>query len=239
MARYAFDDLRLRNGVILAKEETYAKGIQKIFADEFQRKGGRIVETIEFPDNTSDFAALADRAATLKPDFVYVAAYAGEGSRAIQELRNHQFTGLILTTSSFAAARRSPRRRCAELVISPSSPETGATCPQGAAFVKAFRSATVSPDLYAAHGFDALNVVFGLPPGRHLDLFLERDARCARCQRRGTPVRRGGRCRSSRTSTSCAAARRDIEKAQEQILKAREEMKRLQDELDRLRQGGS
>jgi branched-chain amino acid transport system substrate-binding protein len=52
MARYAYDNLRLRDGVVFAKEETYAKGIQKVFSDEFQRHSGRILETIEFPPNT-------------------------------------------------------------------------------------------------------------------------------------------------------------------------------------------
>ncbi len=249
MARYAYDDLRLRNGVILAKEETYAKGIQKVFADEFQRKGGRIVETVEFPNNTSDFSALADRAATLKPDFVYVAAYAGEGSRLIQDLRHHQYTGLILTTSSFAAAEAiSKAGAAAELVyFTQSSFETeGDLTPHGAAFVKSFKERYGSvPDLYAAHGFDALNVIFeAYRQGGTSAISFWKGMRGVRELAGVTGVlqfdEKGDVQKFPHVYVVRGGKAVDIEmERQEQIVKAREEMKRLQTELDRLRQGGS
>jgi branched-chain amino acid transport system substrate-binding protein len=164
MARYAYDNLRLRTGVILAKQETYAKGIQKVFADEFQRKGGKILETVEYPANTTDFLALADRVATLKPDFAYVAAYAEDISRIIRDLRQQQFGGIILTTSSFAAAATITETGAAaegtyftQTAFQPLSSNLPANV---AAFVNAFRDKYhEDPDLYAAHGYDALNVL--------------------------------------------------------------------------------
>jgi len=164
MARYAVDNVRLRTGVVLAKEETYAKGIQKVFADEFQRKGGKILETIEFPENTSDFAALADRVVTLKPDFVYVAAYAREISQIIRELRKQQYGGIILTTSSFAAAATIAETGAAaegayftQTVFQTEGPKVPQRVQE---FVRAFRERYhEDPDLYAAHGYDALNVM--------------------------------------------------------------------------------
>ena len=69
MARYAVDKLRLRTGVVIAKQETYAKGVQQVFAEEFQAKGGSILESIEFPAGTAEFGAFAERVAVLKPDF--------------------------------------------------------------------------------------------------------------------------------------------------------------------------
>jgi branched-chain amino acid transport system substrate-binding protein len=249
MARYAYDDLRLRNGVILAKEETYAKGIQKIFADEFQRKGGKIVETIEFPANTSDFAALADRAATLKPDFVYVAAYAAEASSAIRDLRGHQFTGLILSTSSLAAAETiSKIGASAELVyFTQTSFDTeGDLTPPVAAFVKAFREKYgVAPDLYAAHGFDSLNVIYeAYRQGGTSALSFWKGMRGVRELAGVTGTLQFDEKGDVQKFPHVYVVRNgravDIEKErQEQIQKAREEMKRLQDELDRLRQGGS
>lgn len=163
MARYAVDNLRLRTGVVLAKTEPYAKGIQKVFADEFQRKGGKILETIEFPQNTSDFAALADRVVTLKPDFVYIAAYAQEISAIIKDLRADQFGGLILTTSSFAAAETIAQTGPAAegAYFTQTVFQTEGKLPDNVkAFVDAFKQRYgAAPDLYAAQGFDALNTL--------------------------------------------------------------------------------
>lgn len=163
MARYAYDNLRLTTAVILAKQETYAKGIQQVFADEFQRKGGKILEVIEFPPNTVDFAALADRALTLRPESVYVAAYAEEILRMVSELRAHKFPGMILTTSSFAAASTIANTGAAAegvLFTQASFEVEGELAPQVKSFVTAYRAKYRSdPDIYAAHGFDAYNIV--------------------------------------------------------------------------------
>lgn len=163
MARYAYDNLRLRVGVVLAKEETFAKGIQKVFTDEFQRKGGRIEETVEYPEGTADFAALCDRVVTLKPDFAFLAAYADDLSKMIQHLRRQKFPGIILTTSSFAAAETIAKT--GESAEGTYYAQTrfdveGQLAPPVASFVKAYRARYRSdPDLYAAHGYDTLNIL--------------------------------------------------------------------------------
>lgn len=163
MARYAYDTLRLNKVVVIAKEEPYAKGIQKVFSDEFRRKGGQVVELIEFPPFTRDFAALADRATGLKPDGVYLAGYAEEISRLIRELRAHQYSGLILTTSAVAAGSTlADLGKDAEgiLFTQISFQVEGNVSPQVKEFVSEFRKRyDQDPDLYAAHGYDAFNVL--------------------------------------------------------------------------------
>lgn len=164
MARYAYDRLNQRTGVILSKEETYAKGIQQVFTDEFQRKGGKILEIVDFPPGTRDFAALADRAVTLKPDFVYVAAYAEEASRLIAQLAAHQFSGHVLTTSSIAASETLQRMGAAAEGIfftQTSFDPGGAKAPeQVQRFVTAYKAKYgQDPDIYAAHGYDAFMIL--------------------------------------------------------------------------------
>lgn len=249
MARYAYDNLRLRNGVILAKEETYAKGIQKIFAEEFAKQRGKIVETIDYPENTGDFAALADRAATLKPDFVYVAAYAEEESRIIQELRRHQFTGIILTTSSFAAAETIAKTgEAAELVYftQTSFDTTGDVPPHVRSFVETYQKKYgILPDLYAAHGYDALRVVYeAYRQGGTSALSFWKGMRGVREMPGVTGIlqfdEKGDVQKYPHVYVVKGGRAVNIEKErQEQIRKAREEMRRLQEELDKLRQGGS
>jgi branched-chain amino acid transport system substrate-binding protein len=249
MARYAYDDLRLRRGVILAKEETYAKGIQKVFAEEFRRKGGTIVETIEFPPNTSDFAALAERAAGLEPDFVYVAAYAKEASAAIRDLRARAFHGLILSTSSLAAAEAIAETGPAaeQVYFTQTSFDTeGELAPQVEAFVRKFEERyRAAPDLYAAHGYDALQVIYeAWRQGGTSPLSFGKGLRAVREMAGVTGTlqfdEKGDVKKFPHVYVVRDGRALDIGKErQEQIQKAREEMKRLQDELDRLRQGGS
>ncbi|KAB2966466.1 MAG: ABC transporter substrate-binding protein [Thermoanaerobaculia bacterium] len=164
MARYAFENLNLRTGVILAKQETYAKGIQQVFTEEFQRKGGKILEVIEFPASGGELGALTERAAMLKPDFVYLAAYAEEVSSMIRDLRARQYPGIILTTSSIAAATTIAKTgEAAEgaYFTQTSFDIEGAKTPDNVkAFVEAFRARyREAPDLYAAHGYDAVRVL--------------------------------------------------------------------------------
>ena len=76
MANFAAGDQELASVVILAKEETWATGVQNIFAEEFARMGGEVLEVLEFPEDTFDFSGLVARVNTLRPAAVYVAAYA-------------------------------------------------------------------------------------------------------------------------------------------------------------------
>ena len=52
--------------MILAKEEDYAKGVQAVFAGEFERQGGTVLDMIEFPAN-ADASGLVERVMTLDP----------------------------------------------------------------------------------------------------------------------------------------------------------------------------
>ncbi|HLF56533.1 MAG TPA: penicillin-binding protein activator [Thermoanaerobaculia bacterium] len=250
MARYAYDNLRLRAGVILAKEETYAMGIQKIFGDEFQRKGGRILETIEYPANTAEFAALADRAVTLKPDFAYVAAYAAEISQMIQDLRAQGFAGLILTTSSFAAAetiqRTGAAAESAYFTQATFETEGKKITPEVQVFVEAFRTRFgTAPDLYAAHGYDAFNVlVEAYRQGGTTALSFWKGMRNIRELRGVTGVlqfdEKGDVTKFPHVYIVTQGKPVDVEeRRQEEILRARQEIERIQREMERLRNSGS
>lgn len=163
MAKYAFDTLKVKTAVILAKQETYAKGIQQVFDEEFKKKGGQVLELIEFPANTTDFLALVDRVATLKPDAAYVAAYANELAMIIPQLRSEGFAGYILTTSSFATADGIQKTGPAAegVLFTQSAFDLDEKSPDQ---VKSFAAAYsakygTAPDLYAAHGYDAMMVL--------------------------------------------------------------------------------
>ena len=61
MGNFATQKLGAEKVVILAKEDPYAKGIQQVFRNEFERYGGQVLDLIEFPSISSDLSGLVER----------------------------------------------------------------------------------------------------------------------------------------------------------------------------------
>ena len=161
MASFAFGKLGIKSAVILAKEEDYAKGIQVVFANEFERQGGEVLDLIEFPAN-ADASGLVERVMTLDPESVYIAAYAPDIATLLSALRAKGYEKYIFTTSAFASpAVIEQQGEAAEgvfltqTVFEPDSEEEKIQ-----RFVNTYREAHgIQPDLYAAHGYDAMMVL--------------------------------------------------------------------------------
>jgi len=161
MASFAFGKLGIKSAVILAKEEEYAKGIQVVFANEFERQGGEVLDLIEFPA-TSDVSGLVERVMTLAPEAVYIAAYAPDIARLLTALRGQGYEKYIFTTSAFAAPAVIEQQGenaegvfLTQTVFEPDSEEEKIQN-----FVTTYRETYgIPPDLYAAHGYDAMMVL--------------------------------------------------------------------------------
>ena len=67
MGHFATQTLNVDQVVIAASQSPYAKGIQQVFRQEFERNGGKVLDVIEYPRNTSDLGGVLDRIMTLKP----------------------------------------------------------------------------------------------------------------------------------------------------------------------------
>ncbi len=162
MGNFATQKLKAEKVVILAKEDAYAKGIQEVFKTEFERYGGEVLDLIEFPSLGSDLSGLVERVMTLRPDAVYLAAYAPDLAQMIKYLRDQGFKGTIFTTSAFAAP---------EIIAQVGRPAEGVFLTQAVfdidsedptirKFVDAYRAKyDLEPDLYAAHGYDSVLVL--------------------------------------------------------------------------------
>ena len=161
MGHFATETLRVETVVIAAAESQYAKGIQQVFAQEVARNGGEVVEVIEYPRNTDDLGGVVDRIMTLAPDAVYLADYADGLVILIQALENRGYDGHVLTTSSIATPEvveqiGSPAE---DVMFTQSNYEVTSEAPQIQEFVEAYEGEYQrTPDLYAAHGYDAMRI---------------------------------------------------------------------------------
>jgi branched-chain amino acid transport system substrate-binding protein len=162
MGNFASQKLQADNVVIIAKVDTYAKGIVEVFKAEFERNGGEVLDIIEYPPGAADFSGLVERVSALEPKGAYVAAYAEDIGRIISELRTQGYAGRILTTSAFAApvAIEQIGDHAEGVFLTQAGFDVGSEDPKVAAFVEAFRAKFgLSPDLYSAHGYDAVMVL--------------------------------------------------------------------------------
>lgn len=162
MGNFASQKLQLDTVVILAKEDTYARGIKEVFQAEFERNGGEVVEAIEYPAGAADFSGFIDRVVSLNPSGVYLAAFANDIGKMIQLLKEQKFGGRILTTSAFAAPEviEATGKAAEGVFLTQAGFDAGSEDPQVQQFVQAFhKKYGLNPDLYAAHGYDALMVL--------------------------------------------------------------------------------
>lgn len=162
MAQFAVEDLEAGDVVILAKETSYASGIQEVFRSNFERLGGEVTELIEFPEEGGDLSGLTQRVATLDPDAAYLAGYADDISAMIRGLRSEGYDGHILTTAAFSAPAviEQVGPAAENVLLTQTDFDPDAEDGPARQFVEAYRAAYgLTPDLYAAHGYDALQVL--------------------------------------------------------------------------------
>ena len=169
MAQFAAGDLKIEKAVVITEVQSYAKGIHGVFQPAFEGFGGEVVEVIEVPPGTSDLGGLIDRVITLKPGAVYLAGFElGIGSM-IQELRKLNYKGRILTTSAFALPSSIARvgQDASGVILTQSVFELDSDHAHIQKFVKGYEEKYgEKPDIYAAHGYDAMKVVATALTGR-------------------------------------------------------------------------
>jgi branched-chain amino acid transport system substrate-binding protein len=102
-----------------------------------------------------------ERVMTLSPEAVYLADYADGLARLIPGLKERGFRGMILTTSSFSSPEAIERAGAAAegVVLTQSVFDLSSEDPQVQEFITDYEQHyDTVPDLYAAHGYDAMRV---------------------------------------------------------------------------------
>lgn len=160
MADFATQTRKVASAVILATDDAYGRGIQQVFESEFERQGSQVLSVIEFTSGEADPAALVDRALAQRPAAVYVAAYAEDVADVLPELRARDFPGDVYTTSAFATPEAIARAGSAGDGVFLTQVTFDADAPRVRDFAARYRTRYgEDPDLYAAHGYDAVAVL--------------------------------------------------------------------------------
>ncbi len=160
--RFLFEELKAKKVVLFAGDNEYSRGIEPEFRHQYvETLGGEIVARI---DVTKDgWRTLAARTLdSSKPDAVYIIGYADQILDVLRLLDKTGFEGRICTTSAFYSGKVIQEAgKLAEGVFFPLPPfDRTSESPYVRAFVTRYTDTYQrAPDVFAAHGYDAMKVV--------------------------------------------------------------------------------
>ena len=148
---------RARTVVVVQEDNDYTRGLLPVFVGELTSRGARVVSSVRIAESGWQ-ARLREAVVRPAPDGVYICGYGDAILASLRMLRGLGFKGTICTTSAFNASpvllRAGP---LADGVFFPlASLDVGSKGEPAHSFVARYqRIYNLTPDIYAAHGYDA------------------------------------------------------------------------------------
>jgi branched-chain amino acid transport system substrate-binding protein len=97
MANFAIQDLGVKKAVVLTNtSNSYSVGLSKVFMEQFQKRGGRLLWEGEYIQDTYDYKQILDKTNSLAPDAVFLPGYQKDSARVIKQARNKGITKTFL-----------------------------------------------------------------------------------------------------------------------------------------------
>jgi branched-chain amino acid transport system substrate-binding protein len=159
MAQLAGDELGLRSVRILAIDNAFGRGLSAVFRRSFSAGEEPVIQL--YSAHGEDHAAVAARAVEAPADGIYLVGYYSDMARILKEIRKLAPGARVLSTSSFGNPKTLEEAGdAAEGVVFPATVfDPGSDDPAVMRFVARYReSHHADPDLWAAHGYDAVLV---------------------------------------------------------------------------------
>lgn len=174
MARHALDNLETGQVAILQATNPFGEGLAQTFTESFTSSDGVIPATVTFEPGDLD---LSDEVAQLleleqanaagareeRPNFaVYIAAAGEDLANAIRSLRGSEYESRILASSALASPQvlDSAGQDANFVYFTQPAFDPGSEDERISSFVAAYEAKYGEPpDLYAAHGYDAVKVL--------------------------------------------------------------------------------
>lgn len=87
-SQYAVESLGKKEAVMLFIGATYGQGLAEAFAQDFERRGGNILDSIEYPPDTQTFSSIVKRVISHSPQLLYFVGYPPDMAEVLRELRS-------------------------------------------------------------------------------------------------------------------------------------------------------
>lgn len=162
MAKFA-KDLGLERVAVIALNDSYGTGLSEVFTEQYESRFRQVVKTFLFDEgDTSSFPAIiAELNDELKPDGIYIVSYQNDLATLLIQLKAIGVQAVYFASSSVTPdIVRLAGSAADHLVYSQTTFDLDSSDPAVSSFVSAYREKYgEDPDIYAAHGFDALNLL--------------------------------------------------------------------------------
>lgn len=154
--------LGVRRVAIFALDNEFGSGLAEVFTRRFESKSRRVVETFRITEeDTASFPDMIQQIKEQEPQGVYLVAYEEIMTELLEQLQAAGCKGLKMGSGAVTEDLIERAGEAAEHLVYPQPVfEPDSDDPAVKAFVEAFRAKySREPDIYAAHGYDALKLV--------------------------------------------------------------------------------
>jgi len=149
----------------MAMQNDYGRGLKKVFVDNYEDMGGKILKMYVYPENQTDFSEMVAEIKSFKApaaNAVYIAGYYNDLAEILLELQRQEVDVIKLSVGAFnSAALMEKAGTAAEGVHFPMLEfDPDATDEPINSFSSAYAAKFgKKPDIYAAHAYDALKIL--------------------------------------------------------------------------------
>jgi branched-chain amino acid transport system substrate-binding protein len=154
--------LGVRRVAIFALDNEFGSGLAEVFTRRFESKSRRVVETFRITEeDTASFPDMIQEIKEQEPQGVYLVAYEEIMTKLLEQLQAAGCKGLKMGSGAVTEDLIERAGEAAEHLVYPQPVfEPDSDDPAVRAFVEAFRAKySREPDIYAAHGYDALKLI--------------------------------------------------------------------------------
>ena len=153
----------LRRVVIFALDHEFGKGLERVFSRRFESKSRMILESFAIAEDDPDsYGPMVEEVKELNPEGIYIAAYVDQMVALLQLFHETGIDAVVMASSSVTEQLPALAGEAAEYLVYPlPSFDIESPDPAVSSFVKAYRAKyDEAPDIYAAHGYDALKLIW-------------------------------------------------------------------------------
>ena len=146
----------------------YAPGIdaEKFFKQEFEQKGGKVLDSLRAPLASPDFSAFLQRAKDLKPDALFLFVPSGQGGTLMKQVQDRDYAGAgIKVIATGDVTDDDLLNNMGDSVIGMITAHDYSAdhdSPENKQFVQIFRKTNndMRPNMMAVSAYDGMDVIF-------------------------------------------------------------------------------
>ncbi|MBI2432489.1 MAG: ABC transporter substrate-binding protein [Candidatus Hydrogenedentes bacterium] len=163
MAKYAREEMKLESVACLYINNDYGTGLVGPFTEALEKRGGKVIGSESFEQNTTDVRAQLTKVKALQPQAIYLAGNPREMARCITQARelgiNTQFLS-ISTLNDKEVLSTVSQTDLEGTIITDASFNPASTRPEAQRFMTAFREKfDADPGILANTAYDALMIL--------------------------------------------------------------------------------